>query len=452
MRRASEKRRYHSVDSQFIGNNETVWSMHKKPTCTGWTIMRILLALVVTGVAATAFIMSIYAYQSTEFHTMIHHKYLMYMEKHMDMIDSGRHMHLQHMLGDDGDGGHSARQRSVNPDMDMIEYNVPVMFQYNTTLNSTYVDFNQTTFVWWGYTFHSPIDLIGARGPRGPAGVAGPIGPRGPEGPRGLQGIAGPAGDMGSSGPPGERGERGERGPEGPPGEISLMNVTAELMESLNYTMLQGPRGLQGPQGDVGPIGVRGEPGPRGDPGIQGNVGPRGDQGPLGEQGIQGEPGNDGINCWDLDANGEPTFPLEDRNGDGQVNVNDCKGDPGPISVFGTHFDLLIDRTIGDLPHEQAITTAKLDLGSMYRIGWSIEMEAQGPSIMVSIVADMTHTLSAHTITESSSGFVYWSTSQSGDVTPVPHEFKLMISFPADGKNGNSITIMSASLEFWRIS
>jgi hypothetical protein len=45
-----------------------------------------------------------------------------------------------------------------------------------------------------------------------------------------------------------------------------------------------------------------------------------------GEEGAPGEDGEDGLPCWDTNGNGEPD-PEEDTNGDGVVDVEDCRGD-----------------------------------------------------------------------------------------------------------------------------
>ena len=119
------------------------------------------------------------------------------------------------------------------------------------------------------------------------------------------------------------------------------------------------------------------------------------------------------------------------------------------------HFDVLVERSIESFPHEQHITTAQpLPLDTLYRIGWAVELESEGPALVVSVRSDFTHTLSTQTITESSSGFVYWSTTQSGDVTAVPHDFQLTIALDTSssgGKGAPAVTVRSASLEFWRI-
>src|SRR5690554_1269093 len=142
------------------------------------------------------------------------------------------------------------------------------------------------------------------RGPQGPAGPEGPPGPAGPPGPQGEPGQDGLQGVRGEVGPP------GPAGPEGPP----------------------GPPGLPGIDGERGPAGPPGEPGPPGPVGDTGPMGPAGERGPIGPEGppgVDGVDGVDGVACWDLDADAVGGF-LEDANADGQVNVEDCRGEDGP--------------------------------------------------------------------------------------------------------------------------
>ena len=48
--------------------------------------------------------------------------------------------------------------------------------------------------------------------------------------------------------------------------------------------------------------------------------------------GCKGDPGQ---NCWDLNGDNAPTLPQEDANGDGRVDVADCRGPSGPQGVPG---------------------------------------------------------------------------------------------------------------------
>lgn len=48
-----------------------------------------------------------------------------------------------------------------------------------------------------------------------------------------------------------------------------------------------------------------------------------------GDDGKDGSPGPEGLSCWDLNENGVKDFPDEDTNGDGVIDVNDCRGGGG---------------------------------------------------------------------------------------------------------------------------
>ena len=48
-----------------------------------------------------------------------------------------------------------------------------------------------------------------------------------------------------------------------------------------------------------------------------------------GDDGKDGPPGPEGLSCWDLNENGVKDFPDEDTNGDGVIDVNDCRGGGG---------------------------------------------------------------------------------------------------------------------------
>lgn len=92
-----------------------------------------------------------------------------------------------------------------------------------------------------------------------------------------------------------------------------------------------GPQGPQGVQGERGPIGLPGRPGEQGPQGETGAVGPVGPEGPVGATGAAGV---DGVACWDLDQDRQGS-EAEDMNGDGAVNLDDCRGIPGPTGPAG---------------------------------------------------------------------------------------------------------------------
>jgi hypothetical protein len=63
-------------------------------------------------------------------------------------------------------------------------------------------------------------------------------------------------------------------------------------------------------------------------PGEDGAAGEGGEEGAPGEDGAPGVDGEDGLDCWDTNGDGEPN-PEEDINGDGVVDVEDCRGEGG---------------------------------------------------------------------------------------------------------------------------
>ncbi len=64
-------------------------------------------------------------------------------------------------------------------------------------------------------------------------------------------------------------------------------------------------------------------------------AGCEGSDGAAGPAGAAGQPGADGVACWDLDQDGVPD-PEEDLNGDGVVNVLDCREPPPGTAVLVT--------------------------------------------------------------------------------------------------------------------
>ena len=72
---------------------------------------------------------------------------------------------------------------------------------------------------------------------------------------------------------------------------------------------------------------------------LVGTGGPYGATGPQGNTGIDiqgpdGPPGVDGIQCWDLNGDGN-NDTNEDIDNNGLFNVNDCPGNPGPPGPKG---------------------------------------------------------------------------------------------------------------------
>ena len=81
--------------------------------------------------------------------------------------------------------------------------------------------------------------------------------------------------------------------------------------------------------------GTKTEQGISGTSGEDGASGEAGEDGEPGADGEDGEDGADGLPCWDLDGDGEPD-PEEDINGDGVVDVDDCRGDDTGGSSSGS--------------------------------------------------------------------------------------------------------------------
>lgn len=73
------------------------------------------------------------------------------------------------------------------------------------------------------------------------------------------------------------------------------------------------------------------------------------DDGDDGRDGTDGTDGAAGLNCWDLNENGIKDFPEEDTNGDGVIDVNDCRGEDG---VAGGSGDLSNPANVEKLAEE----------------------------------------------------------------------------------------------------
>nr|WP_299338908.1 hypothetical protein [Allomuricauda sp.] len=80
-----------------------------------------------------------------------------------------------------------------------------------------------------------------------------------------------------------------------------------------------------------------------------------------GEQGLQGITGENGINCWDLDGDGEGDLGSEDINNDGKVNVLDCMGMVGDVGENGANCWDLDGDGEGNLELEDINGDGKVD-------------------------------------------------------------------------------------------
>ena len=93
--------------------------------------------------------------------------------------------------------------------------------------------------------------------------------------------------------------------------------------------------------------------------GLSGCGGSDGDRGPAGSDGSDGDAG---LACWDLNENGIPDFPDEDTNGDGVIDVLDCRApgaDQGGLDLSSPEIvDMLVE--IGE-PLEAEITSAVIE-------------------------------------------------------------------------------------------
>ncbi|MEP0847017.1 MAG: hypothetical protein HRF50_09375 [Phycisphaerae bacterium] len=87
-------------------------------------------------------------------------------------------------------------------------------------------------------------------------------------------------------------------------------NGEPDAEEDVNADGVWDAYDCQGAAGPTGPAGAAGAAGPTGPPGEPGEV------------------GADGLNCWDLDADGLADA-IEDINGDGVLDAQDCQGAPG---------------------------------------------------------------------------------------------------------------------------
>ncbi|MGB5248186.1 MAG: hypothetical protein WBO47_01055 [Gammaproteobacteria bacterium] len=90
--------------------------------------------------------------------------------------------------------------------------------------------------------------------------------------------------------------------------------------------------------------------------GIAGCSGDDGNNGAAGAPGAPGAPGAGGQACWDLNNNGIGDLPEEDTNGDGVVDVNDCRA-TGDTILIGNG-STLTEEQIEELGGLVAVITA----------------------------------------------------------------------------------------------
>jgi hypothetical protein len=231
------------------------------------------------------------------------------------------------------------------------------------------------------------------RGKVGEGGATGEVGETGATGATGQSGVVGVNGTTGKTGPTGEQGLIGSQGIRG----FNCWETNGTRADG-NVSMCVGPIGNTGgvgPTGGIGPTGAQGGAGglhawdvlftgncsgandanndgvcnvtdARGaicDPkynltNCRGFVGYTGQQGAPGVTGPQGAPnttagptGPTGCECWNIRCDG--TLSLADIiaynvNGDGSLDVNDCRGAKGPAGNKGAQGDPGFSGATGD--------------------------------------------------------------------------------------------------------
>jgi len=93
----------------------------------------------------------------------------------------------------------------------------------------------------------------------------------------------------------------------------------------------------------TGPLGPMGDKGDKGDKGVMGDKGAMGDKGTMGDTGATGAFGPRGLNCWDVNENGQcdmdPEGVNEDVDGNERCDVFDCRGNDGAPGPKGDRGD-----------------------------------------------------------------------------------------------------------------
>ena len=123
--------------------------------------------------------------------------------------------------------------------------------------------------------------------------------------------------------------------------------------------------------------------GTSGEDGASGEEGVPGEDGEDGEPGADGEDGEDGLPCWDLDGDGEPD-PEEDTNGDGVVDVDDCRNDG---SSGGDDTGDYPDPDMVEVTAGYAYACGLYETGDVYCWGYSGRGEGDAPEGLYKILA-----------------------------------------------------------------
>jgi OmcA/MtrC family decaheme c-type cytochrome len=136
--------------------------------------------------------------------------------------------------------------------------------------------------------------------------------------------------------------------------------------------------------------------------GIAGCSGDDGNNGAPGAAGPPGADGGNGLDCWDLNENGVKDFPAEDTNGDGVIDVNDCRftGDTVVIGDGST----LTEEQIEEIGGLVAEITA-IDIASPPVVTFMVEDIHGNPALGITSGIGMTL---AKLIPASDGGVAYW--------------------------------------------
>ena len=171
----------------------------------------------------------------------------------------------------------------------------------------------------------------GPTGPKGDTGDKGDKGSKGPTGDSGATGITGPAGPVGPTalrstlisvgqGPPDETGSEIK-------GDLYVDNITGDLYEFDEWSIIGNLAGVTGP---TGPTGNAGNTGPSGVIGSTGSAGNQGSVGASGETGLTGLTGNAGVT-----GTPGPQGPIGPTGSTGITGVTGSAGASGRTGATG---------------------------------------------------------------------------------------------------------------------